>query len=161
MMCIGPSDFCDCDACEKSRQVFAAVGLIIKDGLVLAISRRNRPNDLGLIGGKLDENETSREAVAREIQEETSLIVDPYDCHLIYSADVGKLKRELVECYIVLNWQGEPRAMEEGFVVQWVPWETLFKGTFANFNKNVYEIYKVMKDGYLKAIESETDKEVQ
>jgi ADP-ribose pyrophosphatase YjhB (NUDIX family) len=33
---------------------FSVTGLLVKEGKILAVSRKNNPNDFGLPGGKLD-----------------------------------------------------------------------------------------------------------
>ncbi len=101
-------------------QVYAAVALIMNDaGEILAISRRNRPNDLGLIGGKLNEGETPLQAVIREVKEEVGLSINDYNCILIHSGDVSKsITPEHVFCYYIENWTGAPNAQEKGFIIK-------------------------------------------
>jgi len=49
--------------------------LIIKDGLILGISRKNDPTKFSLIGGKCEVGELPVEAVLRETLEETGIEV--------------------------------------------------------------------------------------
>lgn len=108
------------------------------EGKVLGISRRNRPDDMGLPGGKVDPGETPGQAVVREVFEETGV-------HVFSLREVFKRVCEGEDtydavCYEAL-YKGEPRAMEEGFVVKWLTWAELLdeKNTFASYNRKLYE----------------------
>jgi 8-oxo-dGTP pyrophosphatase MutT (NUDIX family) len=52
----------------------ASVALFERDGLYLAISRRDNPHLWGVPGGKVDAYETSIEALCREVLEEAGII---------------------------------------------------------------------------------------
>jgi 8-oxo-dGTP diphosphatase len=56
-----------------SKQVRAAGGVIVRDGLVCVVHRPHR-RDWSLPKGKLDEGETFEEAALREVVEETGLV---------------------------------------------------------------------------------------
>lgn len=58
--------------------LFAVTALLVKDELVLAVSRKNNPNDFGLPGGKIDPGETPEGALFREVSEETGLNVGEF-----------------------------------------------------------------------------------
>ncbi len=53
----------------------ASTVLIIEDGKVLSISRRNDHNDFGIVGGGVEKNETFEQACIRETFEETGLTI--------------------------------------------------------------------------------------
>ena len=91
------------------------------DRNVLSISRRNKPEDIGLIGGKVDPGETPEQAIIRECYEETGVGVDPADLtHIFDRVDSTVTDRSYARCFLVRKWTGHPRAMENGFKARWV-----------------------------------------
>jgi 8-oxo-dGTP pyrophosphatase MutT (NUDIX family) len=123
----------------------AAVMLIIKDGLILAVSRRYDKTKFGLPGGKVEEHETPGMAAIRETFEETGIKVT--DCVHIFTRDEPRDRPEGEDfhayCYYALEWSGEPKDSEEG-VVAWLTERalTVDKGAFADYNRRTLEVFK-------------------
>lgn len=123
----------------------AGVMLIVKDGLILGVSRRNNKTKFGLPGGKLEPGETPLQAACREAFEETGVKVD--DAVFIYRRD------ELPEspdgeafhtyCFFATNWSGEPHNSEEG-EVKWLTAADLTgdAGAFAEYNTKTLQVLK-------------------
>jgi len=115
----------------------AAVILVIKDGMILGVSRRNSANKFGLPGGKLETNEEPIDAAKRECLEEAGITV--HDAVFIYRRDEepetpgGEVFHTY--CFYALDWDGEPRPSEEGDV-KWVSAAELTGelGAFAEYN---------------------------
>jgi mutator protein MutT len=128
---IGKADF---KAFYGEDYMFASVALIMNDNKVLAISRKNEPNNLGLPGGKVEVGESPAECIVRELKEEVGLDVRVQDVVPYFMAYVAR--PEPVMCYKILDWQGEPRACEDGYSVAWVPFSRICEPqcTFASFN---------------------------
>jgi len=98
---------------------FSVTGLFYKDGLILAVSRKNNPNDFGLPGGKVDPGETSDQALVREILEETGLEVVAYEGIFEDRDRVEGGEPRPCKAFRVLSWKGELKTKEAG-VVKWV-----------------------------------------
>lgn len=120
----------------------AGVALIIKDGLILAISRRNNKSLFGLPGGKFDEgvDKDTKDTAIRETLEETSVLIK--DCELIFE----RLEPDgfQARCYYVLDWEGTPSNNEEG-EVKWLTAIELTSptmGAFADYNTATLKVFK-------------------
>lgn len=109
------------------------------DGKILAVSRKDDPNDFGMPGGQVDPGEEPDLAAIRELKEETGLDIN--DVKLIYESedDAG---------YFVRVYTGKITGKiqtEESGVVKWVEPEILIRGTFRKFNeKFLKSIFKLL-----------------
>jgi mutator protein MutT len=112
--------------------------LLIRDGLVCAVSRRNKPDDRGLPGGKIEPGELASEAMVREVQEEVG--VRPLAYQYVFER-VDETDGNVAWCYLVRRWEGEPRQCEAGITVSWVePARLLDPGcTFREYNRKLFE----------------------
>lgn len=125
----------------------AAVMLVVKDGKILAVSRRHDKTKFGLPGGKVEPDETPEQAAIRETEEETGIKVS--DCVFIFRRDEPRDRPEGEDfhayCYYALNWSGEPHDSEEG-TVEWMTEEDLIgdKGAFADYNNRTLITFKTL-----------------
>lgn len=123
----------------------AAVMLIIKDGLILAVSRRYDKTKFGLPGGKVEPGETTGAAAVRETFEETGVQVT--DCILIFRRDEPKDRPEGEDfhayCYYATEWGGKEQDSEEG-IVRWLSVEELIgsAGVFSDYNKRTLKEFR-------------------
>ena len=123
----------------------AAVMLIIKDGKILAVSRRHNKAMFGLPGGKVEPDETPDQAALRETFEETGVKVSK--CEFIFLRDEPKDRPEGEDfhayCYYATEWEGEPHDSEEG-IVTWLTEEELCgdKGAFADYNTRTLIVFR-------------------
>jgi 8-oxo-dGTP pyrophosphatase MutT (NUDIX family) len=112
--------------------------------LVLAVSRKNNPNDFGLPGGKVDPNENFVDAVIREVFEETGLVV--LRTKLIFQNYCGTPAKNVVywtqafSCLV----SGEVNTQEKGRVF-WIEPNRLIidefatEQSFSKYNKELFE----------------------
>lgn len=99
--------------------LFSVTALFVKDGLVLAVSRKNNPNDFGLPGGKIDPGETPEDALFREVFEETGLGVGEFRVAFEDQDRVEGGEPRPCRTYLVVSWDGDLKTKEAG-VVKWV-----------------------------------------
>jgi 8-oxo-dGTP pyrophosphatase MutT (NUDIX family) len=126
----------------------AGVMLLIRDGLILGITRRHDKTIFGLPGGKKDpEDPSTKETAIRETWEETGVIVK--ECVLVYErVELGDGPNGVdyySRCYFATDWTGEPHSSEEG-EVKWLTVEeiTSTKAAFGEYNQKTIGIFKTM-----------------
>lgn len=123
----------------EDKLLFSVCALVINDkGEVLAVSRRGKPEDLGLPGGKIDPGETPHEAVVRELREETALVAG--DIYPIFERGEDTAGGRPSRTYYVHGFTGEPKTSEEGLHVSWVKPERLFEKncSFREYNVKLF-----------------------
>lgn len=126
---------------DGSRAPWAVVGLIFEkvpageDARILTIGRRHQPNNIGLIGGKIEGDETPEVALKREIVEETSIVVQREDIRWVYQR-IDYIVQAAVWYGIVERWEGEPRSVDPTQEVKWSRMTDLLKpsNTFSKYN---------------------------
>jgi ADP-ribose pyrophosphatase YjhB (NUDIX family) len=132
----------------------AAVMLIVKDGLILAVSRRHDSTKFGLPGGKQEPNETLSEAAIRETFEETGVKV--YTCSRLYVREEPAShpggEPFYTTAFYAMDWDGDPVASEEG-VVKWITASDLTNssGAFSEYNRATLDaMKKLLPSVYIK-----------
>lgn len=121
------------------------VVLINDKGEILAVSRKDNHEDMGLIGGKVDpeDNDDIYKAAIRETKEETGL--DIYDLELIFA--IHKYTR--MQYTFLAKYKGEV-FHNEPHAVKWCDFNEVIKGSFGEFNKLVGKSLDSMGVKYLK-----------
>lgn len=119
---------------------YSVVGLLVRNGLVLSISRRDDHDDLGLPGGKVEPGEDPEDALVREMGEEVGILVEEF--HQVYEHPdrVEGGARKPCRAYLVTSWAGSPKSVE-GQRVQLVTPSRLLDQCcrFRDYNASLFE----------------------
>lgn len=134
---------------------YAASALIINGDSILAVSRKNNHDDFGLPGGKLDPGENFKEALIREVMEETGLTV--VGLEPVYGAYCGTPGRHVVHWTMtyLCRVTGEINTKEAG-LPRWVDPNRIIvnKGvpcSFAEYNIQMFKfLIKMSDDSFLR-----------
>jgi ADP-ribose pyrophosphatase YjhB (NUDIX family) len=115
------------DRTYPDRPFLAVSAAIIRDGKVLIVQRANPParGIHTLPGGMVESGETLAEALRREIEEETGLIVEPVALaghrEVIVRDDDERVKRHFIILAFAARWlAGELRLNEELHAAKWL-----------------------------------------
>lgn len=113
----------------------AAIVVVEREGLVLAVSRKHDHADLGLPGGKIEPGEDPITTVCREAVEETGgTLCNPI---LVKVAKIGDIKVFIYQADIFGDL--EQHVNSEGALVSWVDVKHICRGTFGKFNQEFIE----------------------
>jgi 8-oxo-dGTP pyrophosphatase MutT (NUDIX family) len=107
------------------------------DGRILAVSRKYRPTEFGLPGGKVDPGETLDQALIREVREETGLELDPTSIHPIFTRICEGTNDYETTTYFTSKWVGTPHT-DEPIVIAWVEPKVLLAGPFGAYNEKLF-----------------------
>jgi mutator protein MutT len=129
---------------------FSVTGLLVKDGQILVVSRKDNPDDFGLPGGKLDPGETAKDAIIREIWEETGIRVT--HCEPIFEdwdrVEGGEPRPCLA--FLIRSWKGEPSSKEAG-VVKWAD-PSVITDPSTSFHEYNSRLFSSMSQGLKSAL---------
>lgn len=109
--------------------------------MILAVSRKDNPNDFGLPGGKVEPGQTEMEAAYAELSQETGiflyrkLIDGSTSLQEIFRRDGGvTFRASLTSVFMIV-----PKAPGETGVVAWVTPQQLVDGCFGDYNRRLLE----------------------
>lgn len=114
---------------EEKKKVGAGFGvMVIKDGKVLLGKRHEDPNKADSVfraadvwtmpGGKFDWGETFKEGAARELLEETGIILKKSKV-LCVNYDKNEFAHFITVGFLAEEFEGEPKVMEPDEITEW------------------------------------------
>jgi len=108
--------------------VVGVAAMIFSDESILLVKRGNEPakGRWGLPGGVVEIGETVREAIAREVEEETGILVRPIELLDVFNNiirdDEGRVRFHYVLCeFLCENVGGDLKASTDVSDAKWVP----------------------------------------
>ncbi len=113
------------------RPIVAVSAVIVHDGRILLVNRGSEPNKglWSLPGGAIELGETARDALIREVREETCLDIEPlrvaYVHDVIMKTDQTVLWHYVIISYFAAVVGGHARASSDAAAVEWVPLENV------------------------------------
>lgn len=131
----------------------ACILLLRSDGKFLGASRRNKPNDFNLVGGKVDPGETVLEAAIREFNEEAGARLNSKNLIQVFTRPCfGETDYETTTFLVFQKLDlasqtidlENPSSPEPGITIKWITWDELLNPTnsFYEYNKSLYEAVK-------------------
>jgi len=127
------------------KVVHVAVGVIISDQEVFLTKRHAEAHQGGkweFPGGKVENNESVYQALARELKEEVSIDILACQPFLLIEHDYGDKKVKL-EIFLVDQFLGQPTALE-GNEEQWCKLSDLDSLEFPDANAAIVEKLKLL-----------------
>lgn len=114
------------------RPLLGVGAVIVNDDQVLVVRRANPPlqGEWSIPGGLVDTGETTKEAVVREIREETNLTIEPVELvevfeRILRDADSRVQYHFVVTDYLCRLLSGEPRPGTDVSDMRWARVEEL------------------------------------
>lgn len=112
---------------------FLGVGAIIaQDGRILLVRRRNPPlqNEWSIPGGIVETGETTKQAIVREVQEETGLLIEPVKLVEVFERIVHDDENRVQYHYVLIDYlcsviSGDPHATSDVTDLRWTAPEEL------------------------------------
>lgn len=103
---------------ERFKITPACYLILIRDGETLLLRRFNtgfQDGNYGLVAGHLDGDESFRDAMVREAQEEAGIVVDKEDLNIVHIMHRSKIDTtgERIDLFLTTEkWEGEIKNME-------------------------------------------------
>lgn len=122
----------------------AVCGILPVLGMYLSVSRKDDPNKIGFIGGKVDDGENIEEALYREVLEETGLSIEIDMDYEPFVEEDGH--GYIVYCYII-KLKDEPHhnldESETGVIKLANKIQMIKSSPYAEYNEKAFEWFNL------------------
>lgn len=130
----------------------AALAVVIRDGMVLLVKRRNEPDAglWGFPGGHVDLGETAMDAALRELREETTIVARPSryltNVDVIEHDDSGAVRFHFLLAAVLCEYMsGEPIAQDDVSDARWWSVEDVIRGA-VDCSRHVDDVVALASD---------------
>ena len=127
---------------ELKKEVPKAVSVIVMNnkGQIVGVSRKDNHNDFSLPGGKCEpEDKAVLDGCIRELYEETGLLFGREKFIKIHEGSHGEYWQATYYVSVVSDMDDSVFDYDEPHVVKWTDWQTVFDGSFGEYNKIVHD----------------------
>ena len=125
---------------EIYRHPFLIVDVVvIREGLVLMIERKNFPSGWALPGGFVDYGESAEAAAARELAEETGLRARALSLLGVYSAPGRDPRFHTLTVVFTAETDGEATAGDDAMAAKWWPVNMLPENVAFDHRKIIHD----------------------
>ena len=127
---------------------YAVCGILpVTNGFFLSVSRKDDPNKIGFIGGKIDECENPEQALIREALEETCLHIEIDNSYEPFiEKDYTNGDTYMVYCYLVklIDKEHEPICETETGLIRIASKQKLIDDSpWSEYNKDVFKWFNL------------------
>jgi 8-oxo-dGTP diphosphatase len=137
-----------CSHCGRfANRGISVDAVIIKDNKVLLIQRGVEPDkDLwGIIGGYVGWDESTEDAVKREVREETNLDVAGIKLVGVYSSPNRHPQQAINVVYLVDIADGELKHGDDALNAEWIPLDKLPEKMALDHRQSIQDARKLLK----------------
>lgn len=125
---------------NTTKVIHVAVGVILREQQILLALRNAKQHQGGkweFPGGKVEQDESVQQALARELQEEVAIEIT--QCQAFMQLEYAyPEKTVLLDIYLVTDFNGEPHG-REGQPLRWVSIAELSEIAFPDANKPIVQ----------------------
>lgn len=100
-------------------------GIIVREGHILLVERKYPPLGWALPGGFVEYGESTEEAIKREINEETGLVVKELELFGVYSKPDRDPRVHTVSVVYICDTEGEPSSGSDAKNLRFFPLDSL------------------------------------
>ncbi len=126
-------------------EVPLAVSIVVMNtrNEIICVSRKDDHTDFGLVGGKVDpEDKDTLDASIRELFEETGLLYERDKFIKIYQGNHMDYWQVTYFVNVISDMDDSVFKHDEPHVVKWSNWQTVFDGSFGEYNRIIKDRIK-------------------